>query len=215
MSESEVMRHPGELPEPTIEMPLSAAPVSPSAPTVRFAAPGSTAPSATIRMPMPAATHGLPAPAPLPVPPVPVDPRAQRRPTSVRWPLFAQLVVLVMVVAASGVFGYSGYRTVAGVDLSAYGWSQVTGWSWGLLIGAVATLVVAIVAVVALIRTQASRLVAGVSLVVALFLPPIALFAGGRLGFDVAAVEVSNDLAAFADGAGWALLEWLVQLIVG
>ncbi len=212
MGGSEVMVHPDELPEPTVEVPLSAAPGSPSDPTVRFSGRRPVVPSATIPLPAPAATLQMSVAAP-PVAPVPVDPRAQFRPARVRWPLSAQLVVLVMVLAASGVFGYSGYRTVAGVDLSAYGWSQVTGWSWGLLIGAIATLVVAIIAMVVLIRTQASRLVAGISLVVALFLPPIALFAGGRLGFDVAAVEVSNDLAALTDGAGWALLEWLIQMI--
>lgn len=212
MGGSEVMVHPDELPEPTVEVPLSAAPGSPSDPTVRFSGRRPVVPSATIPLPAPAATLQMSVAAP-PVAPVPVNPRAQLRPARVRWPLSAQLVVLVMVLAASGVFGYSGYRTVAGVDLSAYGWSQVTGWSWGLLIGAIATLVVAIIAMVVLIRTQASRLVAGISLVVALFLPPIALFAGGRLGFDVAAVEVSNDLAALTDGAGWALLEWLIQMI--
>lgn len=212
MDGSEVMVHPDELPEPTVELPLSAAPHVPSDPTVRFSSHPTVTPSATMPLPVPAATRRVPVAAP-PLAPVPVDPRVQLRPARVRWPLSAQLVVLVMVLAASGVFGYSGYRTVAGVDLSAYGWSQVTGWSWGLLIGAIATLVVAIMAMVVLIRTQASRLVAGISLVVALFLPPIALFAGGRLGFDVAAVEVGNDLASFTDGAGWALLEWLIQLI--
>lgn len=126
----------------------------------------------------------------------------------------AQLLVLVSVVAASAVFGYTTYRTVAGVGLSAYGWSEVSGWSWGILVGAVATLVVAVVAVVALIRTQSSRLIAVISLMVALFLPPIALYAGGRLGFDVAAATVSSDLVSFTtDGTAGMMLDWLMELI--
>lgn len=90
----------------------------------------------------------------------------------------------------------------------------MSAWSWGILFGAVATLVVAVVSVVALIRTQSSRLIAVVSLIVALFLPPIALYAGGRLGFDVAAATLTTDLVSFtADGTAGMVLTWLMQLV--
>lgn len=197
--------------EPVPAAPIPAAPI-PTAPIPAGSTHAGAIPTPPIS-PRPTAVRG------------PVTPQAPDHPPVIgrgviafsanrrRWPLPSQLVVLMLVIAASGVFGYAGYRTVAGVGLSESGWAQVAGWSWGLLFGAVATLVVAILSVVTVIRTQASRLVAVISLIVALLLPPIALYAGGRLGFDVAAASVSSDIASLtSEGFGGMLLDWVMSL---
>lgn len=133
-----------------------------------------------------------------------------------RWPIRSQVIVLIFVVLASALFGWATFRVVAGVHLSAEGWAEVSAWSWGILAGAVATLVVVIVSIVALVRTQASRLLPVISLVTALFLPPIALYAGARLGFDYAAAAVSRDLYSItSNGMGSALMGWLLELAGG
>lgn len=211
MSGSDLISQPDGSAEPTIELPQPWSAAAAANDTPQW---GTPAPP-----PAPAATFAPPPAAPI-MPATPIEPWQAPPPTAAtaarrrRWPLPAQLLVLVSVVAASAVFGYTTYRTVAGVELSAQGWSEVSAWSWGILFGAVATLMVAVVSVVALIRTQSSRLIAVVSLIVALFLPPIALYAGGRLGFDVAAATLTTDLVSFtADGTAGMVLTWLMQLV--
>lgn len=226
MNESDAIVRPAQFPEPTVEIPLPWSAASANEVTAPLAAPApAPIPTRTMAMPaaapIPAHTMVMPARAPV-TPEAPNHPGvtgwgviafANNRP---RWRLPSQLVVLVLVVAASGFFGYSGYRSVAGVGLSESGWSQVAGWSWALLFAAVATLVVAVVSVVVLIRTQVSRLIAVISLIVAVLLPPIALYAGGRLGFDIAAASVHNDLES-SDSWGFiaALFTWLMRVIGG
>lgn len=209
MSGPDVVWQSDEFSEPTIELPQPWQ--ASGGGTIGIGTPGVP--------PIPAVAVPTSSSAPI-MPATPVEPwqgglpAVSAPPRGRRWPLPAQLLVLLSVVAASAVFGYASYRTVAGIGLSAYGWSEVSGWSWGILFGAVATLVAAVVAVVALVRTQSSRLVAVISLMVALFLPPIALYAGGRLGFDVAAATVSSDLVSFtSDGTAALALDWLMRLI--
>lgn len=212
MSESDLSSQPDASAEPTIELPQPWVAVAAGNDPLPWAAPPPPPPArAATFAPPPAAPIMAATPIEpwLAPPPIAAAPTRRRR-----WPVSAQLLVLVSVVAASAVFGYTTYRTVAGVEMSPHGWSEVSAWSWGILAGAVATLVVAVVTVVALIRTQSSRLIAVISLIVALFGPPIALYAGGRLGFDIAAATLSTDIASFAaDGAAGMLLTWLMQLI--
>lgn len=209
MSGSNFSSQPDGSAEPTVELPWS--PVAAPTNTSAWATPAPPpVPAATVTPPPAAPILAATPIEPWPAPPPTAAAAARRR----RWPVPAQLLVLVSVVAASAVFGYTTYRTVAGVELSAHGWSEVSAWSWGILAGAVATLVAAVVTVVALIRTQSSRLIAVISLIVAIFLPPIALYAGGRLGFDIAAATLSTDIVSFTtDGAAGMLLTWLMQLI--
>lgn len=233
LREPDAIARPSQFPEPTVEITVPWGAASASEDTIELAAePPKPIPAAPIpTAPIPTApTSAAPIPARTMVMPArgPVTPQEPNHPPVIgrgviafsanrrRWRLPSQLVVLMLVIAASGYFGYAGYRTVAGVGLTESGWSEVAGWSWGLLFGAVATLVVAILSVVVLIRTQASRLVAVIALIVALLLPPIALYAGGRLGFDVAAASVSSGIASFtADGFGGMLLDWVMALFGG
>lgn len=133
-----------------------------------------------------------------------------------RWPLGHQIVVLAVVVAASAFFGYAMYRSVAGVRLSADGLAELSTWSWGLLWGSLATFVAAVLATVCLVRTESSRLVPVIALASALFLPPLALYTGFRVGFDVAAVSVGQDVSTLVGSAGGsAMLTWLMGLFGG
>ena len=211
MSGPDLISQPDGFAEPTIELPQPWSAVSAGNDTIQMGTAGMP--------PVPTAALTTPIGAPV-LPATPIEPWQAGQPTAAalsrrrRWPLPAQLLVLVSVVAASAFFGYATYRTVAAVGLSAHGWSEVSVWSWGILFGAVATLVVTVVAVVAVVRTQSSRLIAVISLIVALFLPPIALYAGGRLGFEVAAATVSSDLVSFTtDGSAGMVLDWLMRLI--
>jgi hypothetical protein len=133
-----------------------------------------------------------------------------------RWPIKQQVAVLVVVAAASLLQGYATYRSIAAIRISPEGWADLSLWSWVSAGGAVATFAAAVLAIVCLVRTEYSRLLPVISLVSALFLPPFAFYCGFRLGVDVAAASVGQDVSGLVTRAGGsAFLTWLLDVFGG
>jgi hypothetical protein len=123
-------------------------------------------------------------------------------------------MVLAVVVACSAFLGFATFHSLAGIRVAADGLAETSQWSWGVLLGLVATFVAAVVAVVCLVRTQSPRLVAAISVVAAVMLPLIAAFVGLRWGFDVASQAVGEDISALISSApGTALIAWLTKVV--
>lgn len=133
-----------------------------------------------------------------------------------RWGVPSQLVLVILVVVSSGFLGLCVHQILAGIGASAEGLAQLSLWSWLLIPAMVACLTVSILCLVALVRTQASRLLVGIGALSSLVLPGIAAYVGARIGFDRATINLGGDLSsALAEVDLMPLVEWLLSFLGG
>ena len=133
-----------------------------------------------------------------------------------RWGVKTQIVLIGFVVLTSCFLGVCVYQTVTGIALSAEGMAQLSLWSWVFLPSAVLCFIVSILCLVALARTQATRLLIGIGTLSSFVLPGIAAYIAARLGVDRVTAYFGHDLSkTLADANLTPLLEWLLSFLGG
>lgn len=121
-------------------------------------------------------------------------------------------VLLAAVVACSVVFGWAVYSLVSGLAPSSDGLAHVSFWSWALVLPVLACLTALILCIIATVRTGGRSPVAWVATVLALTLPLVAGYIGGRLGADEAVRHFGDSLETLTE-LGTPLLQWLLRIL--